>query len=379
MISGMRGIVSGKARRYKQGGFDLDLAYITDHIIAMSYPFEGRREYYRNPLSSVKSLLDARHKGHYMLFNLCSERQYRASKFGVEVACFPFEDHQAPPLPLVAHFCLEVAAWLGKDPQNVAVVHCKAGKGRTGTMICSYLVHAGICKTANEALDLYAAKRTTDGNGVTNPSQRRYVQYYADLRKEGPQVPKRLQLRRMTVTGLPPGDTKDLIVGVWSRPPGAGWKSHLMCLAAARPQSMLSHGHQPTSQQVTDAKIGASHSRQASLQDHKQQLLLANNTAVLDCDRIAPAEQWVLEGDVKIEIFKSEVTPKHLLAWTWFSTIFAPTQQTLSVKDLDHSKSLSAGSLTPCMYRVWTKWLKMARSVQEGMQLKIELTEFSPG
>jgi len=49
---------------------------------------------------------------------------------------------QAPPLPLVAQFCQEVAAWLGKDPQNVAVVHCKAGKGRTGTMICSYLVHA---------------------------------------------------------------------------------------------------------------------------------------------------------------------------------------------------------------------------------------------
>ncbi len=69
----------------------------------------------------------------------------------------------------------------------------------------------------------------------------RYVQYYADLRKEGPVVPKRLQLRRVTVTGLPPGDTKDLIVGVWSRPPGAGWKSHLMCLAAARSQSMLSN------------------------------------------------------------------------------------------------------------------------------------------
>ena len=51
-------------------------------------------EYYRNPLSSVKSLLDSQHKGHYMLFNLCSERQYKASKFDVEVACFPFEDHQ---------------------------------------------------------------------------------------------------------------------------------------------------------------------------------------------------------------------------------------------------------------------------------------------
>ncbi len=61
-------------------------------------------------------------------------------------------------------------------------------------------------------------------------------------------------------------------------------------------------GHQPSSQQVTDAKIAHSRSSQASLQDQKQQLLLANNTAVLDCDRIAPAEQWVLEGDVKIEV-----------------------------------------------------------------------------
>ncbi len=51
-------------------------------------------EYYRNPLSSVKRLLEGQHKDHYMLFNLCSERQYEASKFGVDVACFPFEDHQ---------------------------------------------------------------------------------------------------------------------------------------------------------------------------------------------------------------------------------------------------------------------------------------------
>ena len=29
-----------------------------------------------------------------MLFNLCSERQYKSSKFDAGVACFPFEDHQ---------------------------------------------------------------------------------------------------------------------------------------------------------------------------------------------------------------------------------------------------------------------------------------------
>ncbi len=95
----------------------------------------------------------------------------------------------------------------------------------------------------------------------------RYVQYYADLRKEGPVVPKRLQLRRVTVTGLPPEDTKDLIVGVWSRPPGAGWKSHLMCLAAARSQSMLSN-----TQCICDCKsdsINDCRCRKAMLQGRK--------------------------------------------------------------------------------------------------------------
>ena len=48
---------------------------------------------------------------------------------------------QAPPLPLVSDFCQQMADWLQQDPQNIAVVHCKAGKGRTGTMICCYLVY----------------------------------------------------------------------------------------------------------------------------------------------------------------------------------------------------------------------------------------------
>lgn len=47
------------------GGYDLDMTYITDRILAMSFPAERIRSVYRNPLWQVKSVLDMRHPGHY--------------------------------------------------------------------------------------------------------------------------------------------------------------------------------------------------------------------------------------------------------------------------------------------------------------------------
>jgi PTEN phosphatase family protein len=38
--------------------------------------------------------------------------------------------------------------WLSSDPSNVIAVHCKGGKGRTGTMICILLVEQGLFEDA---------------------------------------------------------------------------------------------------------------------------------------------------------------------------------------------------------------------------------------
>lgn len=70
----------------------------------------------------------------------------------------------------------------------------------------------------------------------------RYVQYYADLLQQPGLQPKRLQLQRVTVKGVPLSDIKDLVVGIWVRPPGVGWKTELLCLAAARPEAMHLEG-----------------------------------------------------------------------------------------------------------------------------------------
>lgn len=70
----------------------------------------------------------------------------------------------------------------------------------------------------------------------------RYVQYYADWLQQPNLLPRRLQLQRVTVTGIPLSDLRNLVVGVWVRPPGAGWKTELVCLAAVKPEAQYLAG-----------------------------------------------------------------------------------------------------------------------------------------
>ena len=173
-----RQLISQNKRRYQQDGYDLDLTYVTPNIIATSFPSKGFWAYYRNPIGHVAKFLNDKHTGKYRMYNLCSERTYDTSLFGGDdvVQRFMIDDHNVPSLSEMVRFSQDVKEWLSKDPENVIVVHCKGGKGRTGTMICVWLVEAGIFKSAETSLDYFGGRRTDTNvgkkfQGVETPSQ----------------------------------------------------------------------------------------------------------------------------------------------------------------------------------------------------------------
>jgi hypothetical protein len=70
---------------------------------------------------------------------------------------------------------------LHRPPQNVVVVHCKAGRGRTGYMVVCLLLHLQVVESAREGVALFSSMRTVDGNALHHPSQFRYIDYFAEL------------------------------------------------------------------------------------------------------------------------------------------------------------------------------------------------------
>ena len=174
-------LVSKKKIRFQNADFNLDMAYITDRVIAMGFPSVNYERIYRNSIADVIAFFEKYHKSNVKIYNLCLEKDriYNKALFGkAKVGLFPSMDHNPCPVKLILEFCVDICLFLILNLESVAAIHCKAGKGRTGVMICSYLVFSGLCSSAQEAIAYYGRMRTINGRGVTIASQVRYIKYF---------------------------------------------------------------------------------------------------------------------------------------------------------------------------------------------------------
>jgi len=142
---------------------------------------------YRNPMCEVKRFFALHHKNGFRVYNACPELPYPDEPFesiGGHVVRFQIQDHTPPTMKQFIDFLRDVQEMLNENQSGTIAVHCRGGKGRTGSLCCAWLLFSRMCKHATEALGHFAEQRTDKGlvgkpKGVETPSQLRYVQQLA--------------------------------------------------------------------------------------------------------------------------------------------------------------------------------------------------------
>ncbi|KAM7120956.1 tensin-3 isoform 3-T3 [Molossus nigricans] len=161
---------------------ELDLTYVTERIIAVSFPAGCSEESYLHSLQEVTRMLRSKHGDNYLVLNLSGKR-CDLTKLNPKILDVGWPELHAPPLDKVCTICKAQESWLNSDPQHVVVIHCRGEKGRIGVVISSYMHFTNVSASADQALDRFAMKRYHDDkvSALMQPSQKRYVQFLSGL------------------------------------------------------------------------------------------------------------------------------------------------------------------------------------------------------
>ena len=97
--------VSGKRNRLVAGRYNLDLTYVTNAVLAMSFPASSfKQKLYRNNITDVAGYMDEYHHESYWIYNL-SNRPIASDKFHGRVQDYDWEDHHSPSLKVLFQCC----------------------------------------------------------------------------------------------------------------------------------------------------------------------------------------------------------------------------------------------------------------------------------
>ncbi|XP_021253357.1 tensin-1 isoform X3 [Numida meleagris] len=189
---------------------ELDLVYITERIIAVSYPSTAEEQNFRSNLREVAHMLKSKHGDNYVLFNL-SERRHDISKLHPKVLDFGWPDLHTPALEKICSICKAMDTWLNAAAHNVVVLHNKGNRGRLGVVVAAYMHYSNISASADQALDRFAMKRFYEDKVVPvgQPSQKRYIHYFSGLLSGSIKMNnKPLFLHHVIMHGIPNFESK---------------------------------------------------------------------------------------------------------------------------------------------------------------------------
>eukprot|EP00584_Thalassiosira_punctigera_P005626 CAMPEP_0172531152 /NCGR_PEP_ID=MMETSP1067-20121228/4667_1 /TAXON_ID=265564 ORGANISM="Thalassiosira punctigera, Strain Tpunct2005C2" /NCGR_SAMPLE_ID=MMETSP1067 /ASSEMBLY_ACC=CAM_ASM_000444 /LENGTH=513 /DNA_ID=CAMNT_0013315499 /DNA_START=50 /DNA_END=1588 /DNA_ORIENTATION=- len=187
---------------------DAEVVYVTDRIVTLSHPhMQSTTDGDITPdrkLAAVGHLLQKRHGGKYMVWNL-SEVEYDASVLEDQVLVYKFPGSPSPPLGLLLKLLMAMESWLKADERNVAVVHCLTGRGRTSTVLAAFLCWTGEAgfNDVNSALEYIAKCKRISVQSLTIPSQVRYVSYFANMLDGVRPSQPPLMLKRIIMSSAP--------------------------------------------------------------------------------------------------------------------------------------------------------------------------------
>ncbi|XP_071320258.1 tensin-1 isoform X13 [Trachinotus anak] len=190
--------------------YEVDLVYITERIISVSFPAGAEEHSYTTNLKEVATMLRSKHGEHYLMLNL-SEQRNDISKLNHKVLEFGWPDHHAPALDKICSMCKAIDTWLNGDPHNVVVLHNKGNRGRTGVVVAAYMHYSNISASADQALDRFAMRRFYEDKAlpVGQPSQKRYVRYFNGLLSGHIKINnKPLFLHHVIMHGIPNFESK---------------------------------------------------------------------------------------------------------------------------------------------------------------------------
>ncbi|KAJ3276244.1 hypothetical protein HDV01_005692 [Terramyces sp. JEL0728] len=189
----------------------LDITRITNRILVCGLPtrYASSKRNRTNNIKDLSYFLNTKYPNNYMIWNLAadsSQAAYDCSVFDNQVQLFSLTKAYNFNVKNFLDIFQSIHAWLSLCPQNIAVLHCLDGIGKTGMATAGYLRYADIFQDAEEALEYFCYRRNVDsGIVLENIVSSRYVNYLDSVIGSLGRVPYPyiLKLNRITINTLP--------------------------------------------------------------------------------------------------------------------------------------------------------------------------------